>query len=155
MTAFISSVVILALLLSPLVPFSKRRKLGTPLTWGEAMLGAAYVFFVMFWAYGVVPHQWLTWADAELQWSPSRVWLGPGVAGKMVVPLVHWHIAEGFRKAFPINVHAEVLRDVIATLIYVVGLGANIFLWTWWQKRGTKATPAPVSSFGRPLVKRG
>lgn len=156
MVAFFMSLVILGLLLAPVVPLSKRRKVGTPLTWGEAMVASAYVFFVMFWVYGIVPHQWLTWADAELQWSPSRVWLGPGVSSDIVLPLIHTHIGQGWRQAFPMNIHAEVLRDIIATLIYVVALGANMYLFTWWQKRGERTTkPVPTSTFGRPLVKRG
>lgn len=67
MAAFLTSLIILALLMAPVFPLAKRRKVGTPLTWGEAMVASAYVFFIMFWIYGVVPHQWLTWADAELQ----------------------------------------------------------------------------------------
>ena len=46
---------------------------GTPLTWGEAMVAATYVFFLMFWVYGVVPHQWLTWAQNELKWRSDAI----------------------------------------------------------------------------------
>lgn len=154
--AFISSLLVLALLVGAVFPYAKRRPVGTPLTWGEAMVGAVYVFFIMFWVYGIVPHQWLQWADAELQWSPSRIWLGPGVSGDMVIPLAHWHISADARNWFPVNIHAEVLRDVIATLLYVVALGFNIWIWAWWQNRGTRsaAAPKPTSQFGRPLVKR-
>jgi hypothetical protein len=156
MVAFITSLLILALLMAPIFPYAKRRKAGTPVTWGEAMVGSAYVFFILFWIYGVVPHQWLTWADAELQWSPSRIWLGPGVSSEMIVPLIHAHVPMGFRQAFPMNVHAEVLRDIIATLIYVVALGVNMYLWVWWQKRGQRADAVvtPRSAYGRPIVKR-
>jgi len=34
--------------------YAKRRPVGTPLTWGESMVAATYVFFLMFWVYGVV-----------------------------------------------------------------------------------------------------
>ena len=77
MVAFISTIVILVLLIAPVFPYAKRRPEGTPLTWGEAMVGATYVFFVFFWAYAVVPHQWLTYADAELGWRSDLVWIGP------------------------------------------------------------------------------
>lgn len=73
----------------------------------------------------------------------------------MVVPLIHTHIGQGFRQAFPMNVHAEVLRDIIATLIYVVALGVNMYLWTWWQKRDQRdaaETAQTTSTLGRPLV---
>ena len=36
------------------------------------MLGSVYVFGVFFLAYGVVPHQWLTHADNELDWRPRQ-----------------------------------------------------------------------------------
>ena len=41
------------------------------------MVFATYVFFILFWVYGVVPHQWLTWADSELNWRPDRFIVGP------------------------------------------------------------------------------
>ena len=140
MVAFISTIVILVLLIAPVFPYAKRRPEGTPLTWGEAMVGATYVFFVFFWAYAVVPHQWLTYADAELGWRSDLVWIGPKGT------LLTW---------FPIDIPAVVARDVIATLIYVVGLGFNIWIWAWWQNRSQRETkPLPVSTYGRPLVKK-
>ena len=63
MVAFTMSIIITALLVWGIVAYSKRRPVGQPHTWGEAMLGAFVVFFLMFWAYGVVPHQWLVWAE--------------------------------------------------------------------------------------------
>ena len=35
------------------------------------------VFFLMFWVYGVVPHQFLTWADNELNWRSDKILFGP------------------------------------------------------------------------------
>ena len=98
MVAFITTIVILVLMILPVFPYAKRRPEGTPLTWGEAMVGATYVFGVFFWAYAVVPHQWLTFADAELGWRSDLVWLGPDGTW------LNW---------FPINIPAVVARDVI------------------------------------------
>jgi len=82
--AFIVSLLLTVAMVAPIFPYAKRRPVGTPLTWGEAMLGATYVFFIIFWIYGVVPHQFLTWADSELNWRPDVVWLGPG--GQFTLP---------------------------------------------------------------------
>lgn len=79
MVAFLSSLIVMALLVAPVFPYAKKRPVGTPLTWGESMAGAVYIFFILFWIYGVVPHQWLTWADAELGWRPDVIWFGPRV----------------------------------------------------------------------------
>lgn len=142
MVAFLMSLVVTALLVVPVFPYAKRRPVGTPVTWGEAILAGTYVFFVLFWIYGVVPHQWLTWADSELNWRPDTIWFGPG--GSMLT-------------FFPIDVSAQVFRDIIATLIYIVFLGGQIWIWAWWQNRGKRAEAAavePVSVYGRPLMKR-
>ena len=52
--------------------YGRHRPVGAPLTWGEAIVAATFVFFLMFWAYGVVPNQWLQWANNELGWTPSK-----------------------------------------------------------------------------------
>ena len=72
MVAFTTSCLVLIAISAIGVWYGKRRPVGTPLTWGEAMVAAVYVFFVMFWAYGVVPHLWLAWADGDLQVAPNQ-----------------------------------------------------------------------------------
>ena len=59
------------------IPFGKRRPVGTGTTWGEAMIGAVYTFFVLFLAFGVVPHQFLDHADKDLGWRKDKLLLGP------------------------------------------------------------------------------
>jgi hypothetical protein len=119
--------------------WARRRPPGTPLSWGEAIAASTFAFGLMFVAYGVVPNQWLLWADNELGWRSDRLLLGPGdIIAKL-----------------PFDVTYLVLRDLIASLIYVAyGLG-HIALWAIWQGRG-KAKPVAIetSSFGRPLVRR-
>lgn len=140
MVAFLSSLLILGLFLAVLPPMAKRRPVGTPLTWGEAMVAGTYTFFLMFWAYGVVPHLWLTWADNELKWRPDNILIKSQAAGG-------WS---------PITVSYQSLRDLIAVGIYVVFLGGNIALWAYWQGRGDKtaSTEIETSDFGRPLVRQ-
>lgn len=153
MVAFLSTVLVLILLLVPVVVLAKRRPVGTPITWGEAMAAGVYVFFILFWSYGVLPHQFLTWADSELNWRPDRIWFGPG--GSVTFPFTDWVWETPW---FPITTSAQVFRDIIVTLIYVGLLGFQIFMWAWWQNRGKRAEATeaiePVTQFGRPLIKR-
>ena len=141
-TAFLLSLFAAIALTLLVIPYAKRRPVGTPLSWGEAMLGAIYAFFTMFLAYGVAPHQWLTHADNELRWRSDKILHGPGDVVTKVVPF---------------TITYENVRDVIASVIYILFLALQIWVWMWWQKRGqTKPQPElEASTFGRPLVRRG
>nr|MCS5684337.1 hypothetical protein [Acidimicrobiales bacterium] len=77
MVAFAVSLLVTAAMVGGLDVYRQRCPADKEFTWGEAMLFATYVFLVLFWAYGVVPHQWLTWADSELNWRPDRFIVGP------------------------------------------------------------------------------
>ena len=50
------------------------------------------------------------------------------------------------------------IMAIVAVVIYVVFLGLEMWMWAWWQKRGQRAeaaaTAEPVSTYGRPLMKR-
>ncbi len=140
MIAFISTLVVALLGSAVGIAMSKRRPVDTYLTWGQAMAAATFVFFFMFWWYGVVPHQWLTLADNELNWRADKTWFGPGdIVAKL-----------------PFDMSYLILRDVIVVGIYAVALGANIVLWSVWQNRGKKkpTTEVATSTYGRPLVKK-
>ncbi len=143
MVAFVVSVLGTVLSVAVIVLAARRRPVGTPLTWGEAMVASVFVFWLMFLIYGIVPHQWLTWADNELEWRSDALLIGPGSE------TATW---------FPFTLNKLVIRDIIATAIYGVFLGAHIGMWAWWQNRG-KAKPATAeletSKYGRPLVRRG
>jgi len=143
--AFLFSFAI-TLVLTALVPlYAKRRPLGTPVSWGEAMAGAVYVFFVMFLAYGVVPHQWLVHVQNELGWRSDKPFLGPGAIFKSKANGGH----------FPFDINYLQIGDILVTGIYGFFLGLQIFMWGWWQKRGKKAsTELEQSTYGRPLVKK-
>jgi hypothetical protein len=144
MVALAVSTLITILLTLAIIPVAKRRPIGTPLTWGEAMFAAMYVFGLLLLAWGIVPHEWLTLADKDWQWRPDRLVFGPG---DILKPK-----ANGGR--LPFTIHYQVLRDVIAAGIYGVTLGAWVGIWIWWQKRGKKvSTEVEVSSYGRPLAR--
>lgn len=140
MVAFVTSVLISLLLIGGGLWMMKRRPAGTPTSWGEAMVGATYVFGAIFWIFGVVPHQFILWADADLGWGPDKFLAGPG---EILLEL-------------PVAIPYQALRDVIVVLIHVVYVTAWIKLWGMWQNRGKEApvaAEAASSDFGRPLVK--
>jgi hypothetical protein len=117
--------------------YGKRRPVGAPLSWGEAMAAAFAAMFLFLWWYGVVPHQWLTWADGELGWRSDKLLFEP--TGNQ-----------------PLTVSYQVLRDLIAVAIYGVGLGLHIAIWAIWNDRGKqKPVEIPASRYGRPLVRKG
>jgi hypothetical protein len=117
--------------------YGRRRPVGAPLSWGEAMAGALVAMFLFLWWYGVIPHQWLTWAEGQLGWRSDKLILEP--TGNQ-----------------PITFHYKHLADVIAVVIYGVGLTLHIAIWAIWNDRGKKK-PAeiPASRYGRPLVRKG
>ena len=125
--------------------FSRRRPIGAPLSWGEAIAAATFAFALMFWAYGVVPHQWLQWANNELRWTPAKKVFGPGDVIKTYVRF---------------SIDYEKLRDLVVVAIYGFFLTAHVAMWAMWQDRSKKAEAkkqrelAP-STYGRPLVKQG
>lgn len=144
MVAFLASIIGLVAMVAIAVAVARRRPLGTPLTWGEGFLAATYVFFALFLAYGVVPHQWLSWADNELKWRRDVFFFGEnGIT----------FFGRG-RILFP----KEVMRDIVASALYIVFLLGQIALWLWWQKREkggrSGGRPQLVSAFGRPIVKK-
>jgi uncharacterized membrane protein len=124
------------------IPYGKRRPLGTPFSWGEAMVGSVYAFVVMFIAYGVVPDRWIQHADKELLWTKQKILLN----------------SSNWNGNFPFTISYQEIRDVVVVLIHVVFFGLQIWVWSWWQKRGKKAaaasTEVATSTFGRPLVRK-
>lgn len=129
------------------IPYSKRRPVGTPTSWGEAMLAAVFTFGVMFIAFGVVPHQWLSHADKDLGWNKAKILYGPFGILK----------PKALGGQFPFTLQYEALRDTVVVLIHVWYFGLMLFLWSVWQNRGraTASTEVVTSSYGRPLVKKG
>lgn len=125
--------------------YGRRRPVGAPLTWGEAIAAATFAFGLMFWAYGVVPHQWLQWANNELGWTPSRKLLGPN---------------DVLKNRLPFTLDYEKLRDVGVVVIYGIFLTAHVAMWARWNDRSKRADKRAQrelepSTYGRPLVKQG
>jgi hypothetical protein len=162
-TAFFASVVITLVIFGGFLRYAQKRPPGARLSWGEAFAAAAFVFILLLLVYGVIPNFWLKWADGELKWRSDKIgiplgpfyqplhdWLGIGSQGVWAPHGIK------FGGAGKVTLTAQVLRDVVATAIYGVGLGAQIGLWVWWQRRGKKAEQPAIektSAYGRPLVR--
>jgi len=127
--------------------YGRHRPVGAPLTWGEAIVAATFVFFLMFWAYGVVPNQWLQWANNELGWTPSKKLAQVGQWTFINAPIP------------PFTVDYENVRDAIVVVIYGFFLTCHVAMFSSWQSRDKQAERrtqrelAP-SAYGRPLVKQ-
>ncbi len=151
MAALLTSTVVAILMSVAIYAYARRRPVGTPVTWGEAMVGAVWVFFLAFLAYGVIPHQWLTLAENEWSFRADRILFGPG---NIVQP-----ISQG--GWFPFDITYRAISDTVAVLFYGVFLVAQVVMWLQWQNRGQRseakaaAALSRTSSFGRPLIKQG
>lgn len=158
MVAFLFTIVLLVVMVGVVVAVAKRRQPGTPLSWGEAFVASVYLFALLFVAYGVVPHHWLTWAGNDLGWRSDKIGLPLGPIGTLfdVKDNVLWPNGIPLPNGVFI-ITAAVLQDIIAALIYGVMLVGNFAGWLMWQKRGTKKKAAPAletSAYGRPLVRQ-
>jgi hypothetical protein len=116
-------------------------------TWVEAFAGATAVFALFAIGYAILPHEWLTFANSELEWGDSSRFIFKSTEDMLFLP---WH--------WPINFDFPALRDIVVTMIYGVILVTNLKLWVMWQKRlevkpeaEPGLEPERRSRFGRPL----
>lgn len=141
---FIFSFLLTAALAFSVIPIGKRRPIDRRATWGEAMLGGVFIFAVLFLAFGVVPHQFIDHADRNLGWRRDKIVFGPF---GMLKP-------QTFGGQFPFTISYEAVRDIVVVGIHAVNIGAMVYLFSWWQKRGdVKPKEVETSTYGRPLVK--
>jgi hypothetical protein len=123
----------------------RRPKSERPATWAQCMAGAVGTFAMFALAYAIVPHEWITFADKYLQWGTTKFLVRSG--------------QEVLFFKFPFDINMKAISDIIATGIYIVMFGLNLFLFAMWQKRGAEKAEAPdappkTSRFGRPLRRR-
>lgn len=152
MAAFVSSMLVVILGVAVCLYVGSRRPIGTPLTWGEAMVASTFVFALMLVAYGVVPNQWLAYADKELLWRPDKLLVGISSAG-----VVWGNNSKSLGGTGRILINYQAIRDIVASVIYIVFLGGQMYLWSVWQKRGRKKpgdVESATSRFGRPVLRK-
>jgi hypothetical protein len=140
--------VLLLLGIAVIVVLARRPRSPEPPTWAQAMLGALGAFSLMLLAYGTIPHEWIVFANSYLNWSAAKFLLQRN-------RIIHFDVTK------------QAANDAVAALIYVVMLGANIMLFSMWQKRpvapapdaGADAAkepqPAGTSAYGRPMTAKG
>jgi hypothetical protein len=108
-------------------------KTDEPSTWAASILGAVGVYGMMTLAYGVVPHEWLTFANSYLNW------------GKDTFFLTEDQLAANLP---PIDLPRYILTDSVAMGIYVVFATVNILLFSMWQKRKAVETETVTEDSG-------
>lgn len=142
MVALITSIFATALMVWGIVAYGKRRPPDRPTTWGEAMLGAVYVFMLLMLLFGIVPDRWVRLTDNEWGWSVERYLFTEGqfLTSPITFP--------------PTRMDLKKVSDLVVVIEHLVALVGLPVLVLWWQRRGkTTATPDPTSDFGRPLIK--
>ena len=143
MAALVTSIVITALMIAGVIEYGKRRPVDRQTSWGEAMLGSAFVFMLLLMVFGVVPDRWVRLTDNEWGWSVERMLFTEG------------QFIDGNPITFPpMRMDLKKVSDVVVVIQHIVALVGLPLLWLWWQKRDQKKVVAErVSDFGRPLVK--
>jgi hypothetical protein len=117
--------------------YGRRRPIGASLSWGQAMAAATFAMFMFLWWYAIIPHVWLTWSSNELGWTVDKILFRP--TGNQ-----------------PLTVSYQTVRDIVAVVIYGVGIGIHVGLWAWWHDRAKqRPVEIPASRYGRPLVRKG
>lgn len=141
--------VLFLVLLTPVMVAIRRPKSKHKATWAQAMAGAILVWALMILAYGSIPHEWLTFANGHLKWDESHFLVR---SGQEIGPF----------RFLNLDVDKRAISDTVATLIYVVFLTVNIYLFAAWQKRPLAKDPETTtddetvvvgtSAFGRPVT---
>lgn len=112
------------------------------MTWARAAVGALVFTTLMMILFGIVPNEWLTLAQSDLQWTPQKILFS---------------IPPGLVRGSEIDITFAALKDMISGGYAVAAIGGVAVAMYQWQERkkrkATEAPPQPVSRYGRPLTK--
>ena len=111
------------------------------LTWARASIGATVYVGLMLILFAIIPNQWLTLAQAELEWTPTKVFLT---------------IPPALVLNNELSISYDALKDIISGTYSAVMLVVVAVAMVKWQnhtkeKAEAPPKPAPVSKFGRPM----
>jgi hypothetical protein len=95
---------------------TKKPKRAEPSTWAQTILGAMLVWAMMALGYGTIPHEWLTFGTAYLNFNTATYVLRQN-------------------SFIPTDVTRSVVVDIGTTVIYGVVLVLQVWLFVRWQKR--------------------
>jgi hypothetical protein len=115
-----SSLLLVAGTAVAVVMIRRPKRSAEPATWAATITGAMGVWALLILAYGVVPHEWLTFASSYLNWGKDTYVLTEGQFASSVPPF---------------EIPRAVVADTVVTLMYVAFLGVNVWLFAAWQKR--------------------
>jgi len=119
--------------------------LNQRMTWSRAIFTAFLSWLELVIIFGMVPSEWLSYAQTELDWSPQKI--------ALVVPPI-------LVLGNTVEISYAVLKDSISMVYHLVMLGAAAIFTLEVQKmrKGRPVSaekPEKRSPYGRPLVKGG
>jgi hypothetical protein len=117
--------------------------LNQKMTWARATVAGLIAWVALVFYFGMVPSEWLNFAQTDLDWSGQRI--------ALVIP--PWLVLGN-----TVEISYSVIKDSISMGYHLVMLGAAAVLAIQIQKikEGRPASAAPAekkSPYGRPLVK--
>jgi len=99
------------------------------------MVGAVFVFMYFVMMFGILPDQFIDYADNDLSWGNDRFLFTEA-------------------SIMPFRMDYQKLRDIVIVIQHLVALTAIPLAAIFWQKRGERVvTSTATSDFGRPLVR--
>jgi fumarate reductase subunit D len=125
-----ASLILLIGIIAAFVVIRRPKKSAEPATWAQSIAGALLVWVMMVLAYGTVPHEWLNFGNAYLNFN------------KATFVAHHDQFASHIP---PFDITRAVVVDGVAALMYVVFIGLQVYLFAAWQKRKV-AEPVAVTA---------
>ena len=135
MVALVVALVVTVVMSGIIVAYARVRPVDRPTTWGEAMIGAAFIFMLFVMLFGILPDQFIDYADNDLRWTNEKF---------------------VFTEAsiMPFRMDYQKVRDIVVVIEHLIALGGIPVVAIMWQKRGERViASAPTSDYGRPLVR--
>ena len=119
--------------------------LNQKMTWARATVAGMIAWVTLVFFFGMVPSEWLNYAQTDLDWSGQRV--------ALTIPPI-------LVLGNTVEISYSVIKDSISMGYHLVMLGVAAVLALQLQKikEGRPASAAPAekkSPYGRPLVKGG
>jgi hypothetical protein len=118
--------------------------LGEKMTWARATFVAWLVWIEFVLIFGMVPSEWLSLSQTDLDWSPQKAF----------VTLPAWLVLGN-----EVSISYAALKDIISMGYHMVMIGVSIVFAYQIQgigkPRKAAEKPVAVSPYGRPLITGG